>query len=38
MKEFTFDEMKKIYSGRKKTLFNYMKENGIDAVVFHLNM
>ena len=34
MKEFTFDEMKKIYSGRKKTLFNYMKENGIDAVVF----
>ncbi len=34
MKNFTEDEMKKIYIDRKEKLFDYMGEHGIGAVVF----
>ncbi len=34
MRNFTEDEMKKIYTARKEKLFNYMSEHGIGAVIF----
>ncbi len=37
MKNYTKDELKKIYSDRRKKLFEYMKKNNITAAVFEDN-
>ncbi len=34
MKEYSYDELSRIFRARKEKLFNYMKEHGINAVVF----